>query len=93
MSTSSCGGGSVTWSSVVFQSETVLNFSNTSEEEIFLQTTLAASFKCLSLKLHPSKEPEIYLNYNGMLQNEMCSSVWMMVPIGHTRLMLERRVV
>ena len=38
---------------------------------------------------------KINLKLNRMLENEMwwSSSVWMMVPIGHTRLMLGRRVV
>ena len=49
------------------------------------------------IQVDQSSTPGRNLRYdlinNGMLQNEMCSgSVKMMVPIGHTRLMLVRRV-
>ena len=68
---------------------------NTSEEvELCPKITQAAW-----IQMHQSSSTPLGRNlkydliYNGMLENEMCSSVWMMVSIGHTNLMPVRRVV
>ena len=67
---------------------------NTSEEvELCPKITQAAWIQMHQSRSTLGRNLKYDLIYNGMLENEMCSSVWMMVPIGHTNLMPVRRVV
>ena len=54
--------------------------------------TLSKNNSSCKIQMDQSRKPVRNLRYdlinNGMFQNEMCSSVWMMVSIGHTNLML-----